>query len=724
MRPPLPLALLLPLFVQAQTPIADARELPVGTSVTIRGIITNGSELGGIRYVQDATAGIALFPGTGSQTGFAPPRGADVTATGVIKRFNGLLELDPITSYTVHATGLPLPAPQHIGPQQMGPANEGMLVRMTNCQFSATGNFTANTIPFTRNGQEGVVYLRSGHPLVGTPIPQGPVDITGIVSRYTTSDPPVGGYQLLPRDAADIVTATGIAITSAVTQDAIVPDGFTLHWTTNIAGNAHVAHGPTPALGTHTTAPGTATQHAVTLTGLPPASFHYARAYAVADGDTAWAPMGLYSTASSVPGHVRAYFNKSVDHNVALTTLADVLTNAFDDTVRAHIDAAQATIDYAVYNTSFVGIANALNAARARGVQVRVISEGSTSNGALDDLHPEIPVLLRTDGAGSGMHNKFIVIDAELPAAAHTITGSTNMTNASLFNDANNLVIVYDQALARAYRSEFEEMWGGSGPQPNPAQSRFGGAKTDNTPHLFNVGGTLIAAWFSPSDGTAQRIIEVLGAADHSIEFALFAFTHYGMADALIDAEDAGVNVRGIIEGDDLSTGLFNYLQSGGVLVNPDQVPMTLHHKYAIVDRADPGSDPLVITGSHNWSHNADNHNDENTLIIHSATIADLFYQEWHARWSTSVGITTHTRTHGLRVWPNPAQDVVLVRTDAALNVPTHVRVYDATGRLVQQAGVNGMGPWAIPVADLRSGLYTLSIVQGDGVRHAPFVRE
>ena len=46
--------------VQAQS-IATARAQTIGSSVTISGIITNGDELGPIRYIEDATAAIAAY---------------------------------------------------------------------------------------------------------------------------------------------------------------------------------------------------------------------------------------------------------------------------------------------------------------------------------------------------------------------------------------------------------------------------------------------------------------------------------------------------------------------------------------------------------------------------------------------------------------------------------------------------------------------------------------
>lgn len=62
-----------------------------------------------------------------------------------------------------------------------------------------------------------------------------------------------------------------------------------------------------------------------------------------------------------------------------------------------------------------------------------------------------------------------------------------------------------------------------------------------------------------------------------------------------------------------------------------------LHHKYMIID-ADTTSDPTVITGSTNWSTNGNYVNDENSLFIHDANIANQFKQEFLARYQQSGG--------------------------------------------------------------------------------------
>jgi phosphatidylserine/phosphatidylglycerophosphate/cardiolipin synthase-like enzyme len=713
----LPIALLWGATLHAQIPIAEARDLPLGTVVTVRGIVLNGGELGGIRYVQDATGGIAAFPGTGSISGFNPPRGADLSVTGPLKLFNGLLEIDPVQAFTVHSTNNPLPAPQPITPSGMGEINESELVRMNGCSFVSGGTFSSGTRPFTCNGESGVIFLRSQHPLVGTPVPVGALDLVGIVSQFSSAPVPVGGYQLLPRDAADLIPSTSIALVGEVAQTDIVPNGFTLRWNTNLSGTSRVRYGATPALGSFAGTGSGTTTHAVALTGLPPAAMVYAQPFSVQGTDTAFAPVGLYSTASAEPGSITVYFNRSVDVSVATGPPAINLGSALDDTLIAYIDRAQYTLDVAVYNTTSNAMVSAVNAAHARGVQVRWTTEASQGNSALNNLHPAIPVLQRQNSSGSGMHNKFLVIDADHGPLAHVITGSANLTNGSLFFDANNVVIVRDQALARGYRREFEEMWGGSGPQPVPANSRFGSGKQDDTPHFFNVGGTPVQLWFSPSDGTTARIAKALRTADQRIEFALFVLSSSTLTEELIDAQALpSVTVRGVLEEDDLNGTSWNALLAGGVQVLTDGAAFSLHHKYAIVDRDAPQHDPQVVTGSHNWSFNAENHNDENTLIIHSAEVANLFYQEWAARWTTAVGIDEAVvADRGLHLWPNPATDLLVIDR-AAGSGPAELLVSDATGRqLVRTVAVAQRT--LLAVEHLPAGLYLVNVVERDGRR-------
>ncbi|MCC6840567.1 MAG: hypothetical protein IT230_10445 [Flavobacteriales bacterium] len=690
-------------------PIADARTAPLGSQVTVSGRVTSGPSLGSIRYLQDAGAGIAAYPGSGSVPGFSPQPGDDITITGTLTSFNGLLEITPITAHTVNSNGNAIPAAVAVAANGLVESVESQLVRMEGVYFSGSGTFSPGNWIVQDGTGNATVYLRNGHPLVGTPVPSGPVDITGLVSQYDTDAPYTSGYQLLPRGTTDITPHTGILIVPPVVWANPGTSSFNLMWGTNLPGSTEAYYGTTPALGMYATAGTATTSHILPFSGLQPATFYYVQPFSVADGDTAFAELAIHSTVSTSSQSIQVYFTKDVDTNMGNGTDALGLFQATDDTIKAYIDRAQSTLDIAIYNTNSTVVVAAVNAARDRGVQVRWIAEGNTANTALNDLDPAIPVLFRTNSEGSGMHNKFMVIDAEDDQRAVVMSGSCNWTTQSFFDDYNNLVFIQDQALARCYRMEFEEMWGGTGAQPVPANSRFGAEKTDNTPHLFFIGGSFVESFFSPTDGMQERTIQLLDHAQHSVLLALYVFTDNDLGDAVLNAHERPfMLVQGDVE-DIGSTGSeFDYLTGQGIeLYSHYNEPGLLHHKYAILDEA-AGTDPLVITGSHNWTASASSVNDENTLIIHSAEVANQFYQEWAARHQAVLAVEESGGHPAPEAWPVPADQVLHVCP--AGSGTARIMLRDAAGRAVFRQRAQGIQD--IPVSQLPAGLYLLEVEQ------------
>ncbi len=427
----------------------------------------------------------------------------------------------------------------------------------------------------------------------------------------------------------------------------------------------------------------------------------------------------LSFAASAQSDRIRVYFNQATDPAVSSGTLAVSLYEAMDDTIEAYIDRAQFTIDVAVYNANDYSIISALNQAEDRGVLVRYITESMNSNTALQDLSSTIPLLYRTDGEGSGMHNKFMSIDADHADIAWLWTGSTNWTQNGLFDDYNNMVFIQDQALALAYRAEFEEMWGGSGEQPDIANSRFGADKMNDTPHEFTVDGVAIECYFSPSDGTTARIVDAIDNAEHSVRAALFAFTNDDIGNALLEAHQRpGVSVQVDLENAIYPGDEGWDLENNGVDVathNSDLVQ--LHHKYAIIDEGTT-DDPLVITGSHNWSWYAETINDENTLIIHDATVANLFYQEWHARRNEVVGVSAlPLANEGLLIHPGITSDHLMVTVDH----PGEFYLLDVSGRSVLRQRMTSTSH-ALDVRSLANGVYSLVFLQEGTARSVRFI--
>jgi len=617
----------------AQTDIANARTFALNSTVTVTGIVTNGSELGIIRYIEDGTAGIACYPGSGSVT-FTPSRGDSITVTGTLKDYNGLLEIDPITSVTILNTGNTI-TPALITPIQIGEATEGELVQIDNLVFDAGGsNFSGGTYSFTSNTETGVVYVNGASPLVGTLVPVGAVTLVSISSQYTFT---TGGYQLIPRDTNDITSPFAINFASDIIQSNITSTSFDLSWTTDVDGTTNLQYGITPALELPEINQGGAnTSHLVSLTGLTPATIYYVVAYVTLGTDSVFSSVKLFSTASTSSGDIKVYFNNSVDNSVSTGTNAVYLSGTFNDTISAYIGRAKNTIDLAVYNNNNAMIVDSINAAYNRGVRIRYVTESQTANTELGNMNGGINLLDRVNGTGTGiMHNKFVIIDRESVNESFVITGSTNFTSGNLFNDYNNLIIIQDQAIARCFTIEFEEMWGDTSLTPNTGNSKFGANKSDNTPHKFIVNGDLMEVYFSPTDGTTSQIEAAINSVDYSMEFALLSFTKNELGTAVINADAKfGVVVKGIMESINDTGEEFTAMTGAGVAVLSHMgVPNDIHHKYAIIDQAQALADPLVLTGSHNWSSSAENNNDENTVFIHNMDIANQYYQEFTERY-------------------------------------------------------------------------------------------
>ncbi|MDG2139494.1 MAG: phospholipase D-like domain-containing protein [Flavobacteriales bacterium] len=658
--------------------ILTARSQGVGANVTVTGIATNGDELGPIRYIEDGTAGLALYDLTTNILLSNCVRGDSITVSGTLVDYNGLLELNPTSAAFIHSNGNPLPLPQLVTPNQVGESTESELIQIDNVIFNSGGSlFTVGTHDFTSNTQSGKIYIRTGHPLQNALIPSGPVTLIGISSQYTFFIPAVDGYQILPRDSADIIQSGNIILTSGITQTNITHNSFDLSWSTSDSATTECNSGLTSSLGTIVNNSGNVINHTISLTSLQPATFYYVQCYSVRGVDTAFSNIGIYSTASNSSGIIRPYFNHSVDNSVSTGVDAQNITNYFNDTIKAYIDIADSTLDICVYNASDALIATAINDAYNRGVQVRYIADDDVVNSMLSSLDPNIPIVYRTPIPVAGiMHNKFLVIDVNSVNNSWIMTGSTNWTNPSnLFNDYNNLIFVQDQALARAYTMEFEEMWSGI----------FGSNKDDNTPHDFNVNGKHMELYFSPSDQTTSHILEVINSVDYTLEFALLDFTRDDLGDAIIDVHNSfGTNVRGIVESENTTGSEFPALNSAGVNIKSHTgIPHTIHHKYAIADADLVASDPILLTGSHNWSNNAENNSDENTLIIHDHTTANIYLQEFTKRFNelSSTSVINNLIDINIGVFPNPSLGEINIETDLCIE---KINVYQQDGKLLK----------------------------------------
>lgn len=117
------------------------------------------------------------------------------------------------------------------------------------------------------------------------------------------------------------------------------------------------------------------------------------------------------------------------------------------------IGQAQRQVLVQAYSFTSPPIAQALVAAKRRGIEVQVILDKSQLTeryGSGDFLsHAGIPVLI--DDPPGLAHNKVMVIDGQ-----KVITGSFNFTRAAQDRNAENVLILRDEALAAGYAANWE----------------------------------------------------------------------------------------------------------------------------------------------------------------------------------------------------------------------------------------------------------------------------
>jgi phosphatidylserine/phosphatidylglycerophosphate/cardiolipin synthase-like enzyme/DNA/RNA endonuclease YhcR with UshA esterase domain len=716
----------LSLFAAGQTTIGEARQLSVGSTVTVSGIISNGDELGTIRYIQDSTAGIAVYS---SSLGSTQP-GQSITVTGTLKDYYNLLEISPVSSFVINSSSNPLPEPIVITPSQLAENVESQLVRIDNVTFdSGQGNtFSSGTYTFHSGGQPGIIYIRSGHPLIGSSIPGGVVSLVGICSQYQND------YQLLLRGSTDIIGG-GLSITEQPHAENITTSGLSIVWTTDKAATSEMYYGKTPQLELgKLSVPGTSENHSVDIAGALASELFYVKAFSVSGTDTAFAPVRVFITQSLSSGWMKAYFTSDVDISFATGPAAISLGTKVEDTLIAYINRAKYTIDMAMYNFTLDRIPYALNQAVQRGVRVRIVYNSNTSNTSLQWV-PSIPKIASPDGSNYGiMHNKFFVFDATSadPDDAIVWTGSTNMTDQQLSSDANNVIIINDQSLAKAYTLEFEEMWGSSDATPSAANARFGPYKTNNTPHEFIIGGKEVECYFSPSDGANSRIISAILSASGNADAAVYIITRTDIANAIQDRVDAGVEVNVIINSEsDLNSypAVKEVLLGLGTHFTSDKYTTGLeHNKYILIDRKNSSSDPLVLTGSHNWSSSAETRNDENTLIVHDPLMVNLFFQEFASRFSINGGVLAikeiSQSNNNLLCYPNPASQFVTFETRETADYLAEIRISDMAGKTVLVEDPVGKTTVAdINLEQLPAGIYIVQIKAAKGISVVKLVK-
>jgi len=351
----------------------------------------------------------------------------------------------------------------------------------------------------------------------------------------------------------------------------------------------------------------------------------------------------ILNVESSLGARYDIYFNDPG------TTQYNGVTPIADDKIVDLINAAKKTVHFSFYGFSKQNIIDAVLHAIERGLDVKFAGDYthflSRQNGymsILDYTRKFSNVQMVAGNSLHIMHNKFLIVDG-----LYIMTGTGNITSSGFNQNNNSWSIIESESLAKDFKNELDQMMAGN----------FGHSKVhQDFNNVFDVNGMKVELYFSPYEDPITRYLKALDSARKSIHFMIFAFTHDDIGRKFIEKKGQGIDVRGVMDRSQFTHSQYvevyrlaasctdvvtitNSVCENKVDIKRDgnentKVPGDwqggggrLHHKSMIIDA---GTDNAkVLTGSFNWSPNANNNNDENLMVIHSKEISLLYLAEW-----------------------------------------------------------------------------------------------
>jgi phosphatidylserine/phosphatidylglycerophosphate/cardiolipin synthase-like enzyme len=117
---------------------------------------------------------------------------------------------------------------------------------------------------------------------------------------------------------------------------------------------------------------------------------------------------------------------------------------------------------------------------------------------------------------------------------------------------------------------------------------------------------------FSPKGGCTERVVEELGKAQHEIEMQAYSFTSQPITNALVAAHHRGVKVTIVLDKSDIKE------KSEAAEVAADRIATYIDSKHSIAHNKIILIDgQTIITGSFNFTNQAEHNNAENLVVLH-----------------------------------------------------------------------------------------------------------
>ncbi len=322
------------------------------------------------------------------------------------------------------------------------------------------------------------------------------------------------------------------------------------------------------------------------------------------------------------------------------------------------------------------------------------------------DLHRR---MLWSEGLG---HNKFLVLAHSESEPFAVWTGSTNWATTGLCTQLNNGLLVEDDGLAQVFLDQWKLLRDDSRAGRGGVAMHFGPAllQSNDTPKAGHAGTTDWTVWFTrtTTGHDMEAAAQLINEAEHAILFLMFEPGNSGLRQ-VVEARlspasttfEPNLYVRGVVNtlhpathGKTVAVDLVRQDKADSFrldVIEPEGVTdlagwatevtrkdflenlggsighAIIHSKVLILD---PFTKPVVITGSHNFSHPASANNDENLVILRNARLAERYavnvisnYQ--HYRWRAYL--QDSARRHR-KPWDHLVKSAKWQRSDAASN--------------------------------------------------------
>jgi hypothetical protein len=302
----------------------------------------------------------------------------------------------------------------------------------------------------------------------------------------------------------------------------------------------------------------------------------------------------------------------------------------------------------AFYEFHYQPVANALAKQVEAGADVKIVYDDVSSykldnratihEAGLDDAGA---VIARTVSEGI-RHNKFIVlVKNHRPVAVWT--GSTNISAGGIFGHSNIGHVVWSETIASDYLNYWQRLADNLTPTKlrpmNQAASPLPAGKTpkNSVVPLFSArdakDSNTTLRWYADRMAEAKRLVCFAVAFNIDTVFQEVISQQNDVLRYIVKDDDLGAGESIGTDRDVLFAGgghlgngwLANFRQERSNPLNSNDY---IHTKFMLIDPL--SDDPLVVTGSANFSNPSQRTNDENMLVIRGDTrVADIYFGEF-----------------------------------------------------------------------------------------------